>query len=80
MRFTTRSGSLYAIVLGEPAGTMEIVSLAAGNPHEHRRISQVRLLGHRGTMEFRQAGRALVIDVPAKLPSRHASVFKISFA
>ena len=80
IRFTTKGETLYAIVLGEPAGVTEITSLAMGNPHEGRRVRQVRLLGDRRPIGFRQTSRALVIDVPARLPTRHASVFKISFA
>jgi alpha-L-fucosidase len=40
----------------------------------------VRLLGHPGRLAFQQAGGALEISVPAQLPSRHASVFRIRFA
>lgn len=79
IRFTTKGEALYAIALGEPSGTTEIVSLAAGNPHERRRVRQVQLLGHRGKAKFRQTDHALSIDVPATLPTRHASVFKITF-
>jgi alpha-L-fucosidase len=79
IRFTAKGDTLYAIALGEPKDVAEIASLAIGNPHERRRVRQVRLLG-RGSIGFRQTRRALVIDIPASLPSRHASVFEISFA
>jgi alpha-L-fucosidase len=78
IRFTAKGDTLYAIALGEPKDVAEIASLAIGNPHERRRVRQVRLLG-RGSIGFRQTRRALVIDIPASLPSRHASVFEISF-
>jgi len=80
IRFTTKAGALYAIVLGEPSGETAITSLASGNPHESRRVRQVQLLGHRGRIGFRQTDRALVVTVPGHLPTRHASVFKITFA
>jgi alpha-L-fucosidase len=38
------------------------------------------MLGVRGPLKFRQGPAALSIDVPARAPTRHASVFKISFA
>jgi len=38
------------------------------------------LLGRRGACVFRQADGALQIDLPSSPPTRHASVFKISFA
>jgi alpha-L-fucosidase len=80
IRFTTAGETLYALTLGEPSGTVEIRSLALGNPHERRRVRQVRLLGHPGAVRFRQADQALVIELPGKLPTRHASVFKVDFA
>jgi len=79
-RFTTKGDALYAIALGEPRGTAAIQALAASNPNERRRVRAVRLLGHPGRLGFRQSGGALEIDVPAQLPSRHASAFKINFA
>ena len=78
IRFTTKGDILYAIVLGEPAGVTEITSLAKGRGG--RPVGHVQLLGNRGRINYRQTDRALVIDVPQRLPSRHASVFKISFA
>ncbi|MCI4589490.1 alpha-L-fucosidase [Sphingobium sp. BYY-5] len=80
IRFTTKGEALYAITLGEPSGQVAITSLASGNPNERRAVRRVRLLGHRGNLTFRQAGQALVIDLPSQLPSRHASAFEISFA
>jgi alpha-L-fucosidase len=79
IRFTVKGEALYAITLGQPSGTTVIASLAAGNPLEARRVQRVRLLGHRGTITFRQTANGLVVDVPDTLPTRHASVFKINF-
>lgn len=80
IRFTTKGDTLYAITLGEPSGSTEIAALAANNPHERRRVRRVEMLGVRGPLRFRQGAGALSIDVPARAPTRHASVFKISFA
>jgi alpha-L-fucosidase len=80
IRFTTKGDTLYAITLGEPSGSTEITALAANNPHERRRVRRVEMLGVRGPLKFRQGPAALSIDVPARAATRHASVFKISFA
>lgn len=80
IRFTAKGEHLYAIALGQPSGTTEIASLAAGNPNERRRVRRVRLLGHRGAIAFRQTDRGLILDLPATLPTRHASTFRIDFA
>ena len=80
IRFTTKGDTLYAITLGMPQGQTVITSLAQPNPHERRRVRSVRLLGRPGGIAFRQTGQALVIDLPAVLPTRHASAFAIAFA
>lgn len=79
IRFTTKDQTLYAIALGQPAGTTTISALATGNRFDARRVQRVRLLGHRAPISFRQTNSALVIDVPGMLPTRHATVFKIDF-
>ncbi|MBW8882657.1 MAG: alpha-L-fucosidase, partial [Asticcacaulis sp.] len=59
-------------------GVTEILSLAkarGGRPVRH-----VQLLGARERISYRQTDRALVINVPQRLPSRHASVFKVGLA
>jgi len=66
--------------LREPQGQVAITSLAQSNPHQRRKVRRVRLLGHRGSIAFRQTGQALVIDLPATLPTRHGSAFAIDFA
>ena len=81
IRFTTKGDTLYAITLGEPTGNVAIT--VAGKRQSATSVDavrRVRLLGHRGAMAFRQTGQALVIDAPATLPTRHASVFEITFA
>jgi alpha-L-fucosidase len=79
IRFTTKGDTLYAITLGEPKGQVAITSLARSNPHERRPVRRVRLLGHRGRIAFRQTDQALAIELPAAVPTRHASAFAISF-
>ncbi|MFD1950783.1 alpha-L-fucosidase [Sphingomonas arantia] len=80
VRFTTRGDDLFAIVLGEPSGTLTIATLAARNRHEPRPIRHVALLGHAGLIDFRQTAQGLMIAVPPTLPTRHASAFRISYA
>ena len=79
IRFTTKGDKLYAITLGVPVGKVAINSLGRNGQHA-RRVSQVRLLGHRAPLTFQQNDGALVIDVPGSVPTRHASAFRISFA
>jgi alpha-L-fucosidase len=79
LRFTTKGKTLYAISLGEPTGRVTITSLGRAGGHEQRAVKSVRLLGLTQPLSFQQTDAALIVDVPAKLPARHASAFKISF-
>jgi len=80
IRFTTRGRTLYAITLGEPAGRVAITSLGTGSAQGRHAVKSVRLLGVRQPLRFEQTESALMLDLPAVLPTRHASAFRISLA
>jgi alpha-L-fucosidase len=79
IRFTTRGNTLYAITLGEPHGRLDITSLGRDAGHEGRAVKSVHLLGVAQRLKFQQTDTTLAIDLPAQLPTRHASAFKITF-
>jgi alpha-L-fucosidase len=79
IRFTTKGKALYAITLGEASGRVTINSLGRAGGHERRAVKSVRLLGMAQPLQFQQTDTALIIEAPAKLPTRHACAFKISF-
>jgi alpha-L-fucosidase len=79
IRFTARDDAVYAISMGEPAGKLTIASLRTGNGHEKRPVRGVRLLGVRRPLPFRQTQAGLEVDMPATLPTRHASALRITF-
>jgi alpha-L-fucosidase len=79
IRFTTRGKTLYAITLGEPSGQVAIASLGRGRSGERLDVKSVRVLGVKEPLKFQQTETALIVNLPATLPSRHASAFKISF-
>ena len=78
IRFTTKGDTLYAITLGLPKQSVAITSLGRAAGHQKRPVKRVTLLGWQKPLTFRQTDQALVIDLPAELPTRHASAFKIS--
>jgi alpha-L-fucosidase len=41
-------------------------------------VRSVRLLGAPQALKFQQTDAALVVEVPERLPTAHASVFKIA--
>ncbi len=79
IRFTTKGDVLYAITLGVPAGEVRIASLGRAAGKDTRAVKRVTLLGSSQVLSWHQDADALVIKVPAKLPTDIASSFKIAF-
>lgn len=78
LRFTTKDGALFAITLGTPEREVTITSLGRAASHEPRPVTAVRLLGA-GDLAFRQTDSALEFTLPERLPTLHASAFRIAF-
>jgi alpha-L-fucosidase len=74
-RFTQTDGVLYAVCLAWPGQVAHIRSLGQGNGL--RGIESVELLGHTGSLEWRQDTVGLQIDLPVEQPCHSAFVFKI---
>ena len=77
VRFTTKGGVVYAIVLGWPGGgalytvnSFTPVALPQG-------VARVSLLGSSGDLTWRQDDAGLHVTFPAHAPCRHAYVLKI---
>lgn len=79
IRFTTKAGALYAITLGVPADEVRITSLGRDAKITDRTVQTVRLLGHSGKLIWSQEADALVIKLPAQLPTAHAAAGQIGF-
>jgi alpha-L-fucosidase len=76
IRFTTKSGALYAIVLDWPAdGKVAIKSLAKGGAYGE--IESIQLLGSDAKLKWTRDARALTIQTPATKPGDYAFAFKI---
>ena len=79
IRFTTKAGSLYAIILGVPVGEVRIKSLGRAAKIEDRPVQSIRLLGSDTKLTWSQELGALVIKLPAQLPTAHAVAFQVGF-
>jgi alpha-L-fucosidase len=79
IRFTTRSGALYAYLLApRPAAQVLVASLARNSPHRGgRAVTQVSLLGG-GNLAWSQEERRLRVELPARLPSSEAVGLRIA--
>jgi alpha-L-fucosidase len=56
------------------------VSIASLGHNAGKTVRSVRLLGANQPLHFQQTAAGLSIDVPDRLPTRHASAFRIGFA
>jgi len=79
IRFTTKDATVYAITLGVPHKEVRIKSLGANANFSDKKIRAVRLLGSKQILRWSQQADALVIALPAKLPTAYASAFAIDF-
>jgi alpha-L-fucosidase len=77
IRFTTQGQTLYAIALGWPESGNKVTIRALGAARWPERISEIRLLGHNGSLRFSRSLDALEIELPAQSTSDYACVFKI---
>jgi alpha-L-fucosidase len=80
LRFTRKGDSLYVITLGEPRGEVAIAALGRAAGHARRAPRTARLLGVSQPLKVRQTDAALVVEIPDRLPTRHASVIKLTLA
>jgi alpha-L-fucosidase len=80
VRFTTKSGTLYAIELAWPGnGDLVIHSLGRGTVGEQA-VQSVELLGSDRKLTFQQGPEGLGIHLPENAPGKYAYAFRIRFA
>ena len=64
IRFTTKDGTLYAIVLRYPEnGIVNIKSLAKGSKYALDKIDSIRLLGYNGNIQWNCTEEGLSISI-----------------
>jgi alpha-L-fucosidase len=81
VRFTTRGGALYAILLDWPAHrNVTIRALGAGSTHAPGRVERVELLGAAGPLTFSRGAEGLTVALPGTRPVDWAPVLRISGA
>ena len=80
IRFTTKGDTLYAFLMGWPGETPTVIkALAPNSPQlQGQKIAKVTLLGHRGSLDWKQDENGLTVKVPPQPPCEHAFALKIS--
>jgi alpha-L-fucosidase len=79
IRFTTKGGALYAIALGWPEDRQLVVrSLARNGDAPAGQITDVKLLGYDGPVQWTQATNGLVVELPARRISPYTAALKIT--
>ena len=78
VRFTTKDGALYMIVLGVPKKDLQIKSLGASAHLLDHPIGNIGLLGNDEKVQWSQSADALTVKVPEIMPNNQAIVFKIT--
>jgi len=81
IRFTTKSGYLYAYALGWPAdGKLQIKTLGKSGTTPVHEVARVELLGSSAPLQFEQTADALVVTLPETKTSDIAVGLKIASA
>jgi alpha-L-fucosidase len=79
VRFTTKGGKLYAIVLDWPVGgRVTIRSLKEKSPLFAREIASVDLLGAKDAVKWTRDETGLTVELPAEHPSPFALTLRIA--
>jgi alpha-L-fucosidase len=79
VRFTTRDGKLYAIVLDWPADRrVSIRSLGRTAPQGSREVSRVEMVGGTSALRWTHDEAGLHVDLPASAPAEHAFALRIT--
>ena len=78
IRFTTRNGAVYAIVLGSPPRDVTIKSLGSAANLFGAPVGHVKILGSEEVLQWFQTADSLTIKPPKTKLSEAAIVFRIS--
>jgi alpha-L-fucosidase len=77
VRFTTKGGALYAIIMDAPTTAVAIKSLGTAAKLLDGSVESITLLGSHEKLTWSQTAEALKIDAPKAVPNAIAVVFKI---
>jgi alpha-L-fucosidase len=79
IRFTTKNGALYALVLDVPTEDIEIRSLGKNAGLFEKEITMIELLGSNEKIDWETTADFTKITVPKEKTCNHCVVFKLTF-
>jgi alpha-L-fucosidase len=79
IRFTSKDNILYAFCMDKPLNDISIKSLGKSSSLVNNKIRSVSLLGSDEKISWKQQDDALIINIPAELPSWRVLGFRIQF-
>ncbi|HZO91256.1 MAG TPA: alpha-L-fucosidase [Chthonomonadaceae bacterium] len=77
LRFTVKGNTLYAIALAWPGRQLTLKSLGTNSPLAAGEVSEIRLLGQVGRLEWSRNADGLTVTLPDRKPCDHAYALKI---
>lgn len=81
IRFTTKGSTLYAIAMGWPQdGQLLVRSLAKPSGENINNLTDVKLLGYDGKLEWKQTAEGLAVALPAQKVSEFTAALRITGA
>jgi alpha-L-fucosidase len=80
VRFTTKGKTLYAFVMGWPEKEAVVQSLGLGSPQRPGKIGSVQLVGHKGSVQWKQDDSGLRVEMPAERGSEVGFTLKVDWA
>jgi len=78
IRFTTKGGKLYAVVLADPGEYVRIRSLGKSAKTFTRPPTAIRLLGFSGKVTWTLDDESLMVKLPVQKPVKHAFALEIA--
>jgi len=78
IRFTSKDNAIYATCLGRPGDAVTLRTFREKRYLYPEDIASITMLGSDHELKWRFDSDGLTFDVPSKMPSHHACVFKIS--
>jgi alpha-L-fucosidase len=80
VRFTTKGSTIYAFVQGWPQKEASVEALGLASPQAPGKILNVKMLGYKGKLDWKQEDAALKVTMPAEKISDIGITLKVATA